>query len=78
MADAASLEILAAPGLLKLLSDNLWQLSQSKIPGSTTRPVDTSRMSVAWLLNTMSVICQFFFGGTTEIQKEIIARSLGL
>ena len=44
MADAASLEILAAPGLLKLLSDNLWQISQSKIPGSTTRPVDIRKL----------------------------------
>jgi hypothetical protein len=35
-------------------------------------------MSILWLLNTISVIIQSFFGGTTEIQKEIIARSLGL
>ena len=44
MADVAFLEILAAPGLLKLLSDNLWQISQSKIPGSTTRPVDIRKL----------------------------------
>jgi hypothetical protein len=34
MADAASLEILAAPGLLKLLSDRLWQAWRGESPRS--------------------------------------------
>jgi hypothetical protein len=44
MADAVSLEIPAAPELLKLLSDNLRQISQSKIPGRTTQPVDIRKL----------------------------------
>lgn len=44
MADAVSLEIPAAPGLLKLLSDNLRQISQSQIPGRATQPVDIRKL----------------------------------
>jgi hypothetical protein len=40
MADAVSLEIPAAPELLKLLSGNLRQISQSKISGFTIQPGD--------------------------------------
>jgi hypothetical protein len=44
MADAVSLEILAAPCLLKLLSGNLRQIGQSQIPGRTTQPVDIRKL----------------------------------
>jgi len=43
MADAASLEILAAPDLLKLLSDSLWQIIQSKSPAAPPRRSTSGR-----------------------------------
>jgi hypothetical protein len=46
MADAASLGILAAPGLLKLLSDNLRQISQSRKTSRTTQPVSIRKFMV--------------------------------
>jgi hypothetical protein len=44
MADAVSLELVAASGLLKLLSDNLRQISQSRSLSRTTQPVDIPKL----------------------------------
>jgi hypothetical protein len=75
MADAVSLEILAVPGLLKLLSDNLRQIRQSKISGRTTQPVDIRKLMDALTGLWAGQKRQQFADTTGDTKGEISSRT---